>query len=139
MKRLRLGFWVLAMVVAGVAAGVAVAAPVNAPKSAPITIICGNTTYHGVVNGNGAWAPAHDLNSNSVLIPISFGVETDVFTDPSGNVFPSTNPPRAKGSSAPNGATLLNCSYTVGPLTFPDGSSFTASGTVTGFVTPASG
>jgi hypothetical protein len=27
----------------------------------------------------------------------------------------------------------------VGPVTFPDGSSFTASGTVTGFVTPANG
>ena len=139
MKRLRLGFLVLATMVAGVAAGVAAADPANAPKSAPITIICGNTTYYGVVNGNGAWSPAHDLNSNTILIPVAFGVETDVFTDPAGNVFTSTTTPRAKGSSAPNGATLLNCLYTVGPLTFPDGSSFTANGTVTGFVTPANG
>ena len=139
MKRFRLGFWVLAMVVAGVAAGVAAADPVNAPKSAPITIHCGNTTYYGVVIGNGAWSPAHDLNSNSILIPVAFGVETGVFTDPSGNVFTSTSPPRAKGSAAPSGGTPVNCSYTVGPVTFPDGSSFTASGTVTGFVTPASG
>ena len=97
------------------------------------------TTYYGVVNGNGAWGPAHDLNSNAVLIPVSFGVETDTFTDPDGNVSTSTNPPRAKGSSAPKGATPINCSYTVGPVTFPDGSSFAISGTVTGFVTPARG
>jgi hypothetical protein len=139
MNRLRLGFLVLALVVAGVAAGVAAADPANAPKSAPITVICGNTTYHGVVNGSGAWGPAHDLHSNSILIPVSFGVETDVVTDPSGNMVTTTNAPRAKGSAAPNGATQLNCSYTVGPLTFPDGSTFTASGTVTGFVTPANG
>ena len=139
MKKTPLGVLVLAMVVAGIAAGVAAAYPVNAPKSAPITVICGSTTYYGVVNGNGAWGPAHDLNSNAVLIPVSFGVETDTFTDPDGNVSTSTNPPRAKGSSAPKGATPINCSYTVGPVTFPDGSSFAISGTVTGFVTPARG
>jgi hypothetical protein len=129
---------VLATVVSGVAAGVAAADPVNAPKSAPITITCGNTIYHAVVNGNGAWSPAHDLNSTSILIPVSFGVETDVFTDPGGTAHPSTLPARTKGSSAPNGGTLLACSYHLG-FSFPDGSSFTADGTVTGFVTPANG
>ncbi len=138
MKRLRLGFFVLATVVAAAAAGVAAADPTNAPGSAPITIICGNTTYHAVVNGNGAWTPAHDLNSNSILIPVAFGVETDVFTDPSGTVQTSTVPARAKGSAAPNGATLLNCSYHLA-LSFPNGASLAIDGTVTGFVTPASG
>jgi hypothetical protein len=67
-KRLRLGFLVLATVVVGGAAGVATADPTNAPNSAPITITCGNTTYHAVVNGNGLWSPAHDLNSNIAAI-----------------------------------------------------------------------
>jgi hypothetical protein len=129
---------VLAMVAAGAAAGVAAADPANAPKSSPITITCGNTVYHAVVNGNGAWTPAHDLNSNSILIPVAFGVETDVFTAPNGTVTTSTKAPRAKGSSAPNGAPLLSCSYHLG-FSFPNGASFTADGTVTGFVTPANG
>jgi hypothetical protein len=137
-KRPRLGLLVLGMVMAAATAGVAAADPTNAPGSAPIAITCGNTTYHAVVNGNGAWAPAHDLNSNSVLIPVAFGVETDVFTDPSGTVHTSTVPARAKGSSAPNGATLLNCSYHLA-LSLPNGASLAIDGTVTGFVTPGSG
>jgi hypothetical protein len=138
MRRLRFGFLVLATLVAGVAAGVAAADPVNAPKSAPITVTCGTTIYHAVVNGNGAWGPAHDVNSTSTLIPVSFGVETDVFTDPGGTAHQSTVPPRAKGSAAPNGGTLLSCSYHIG-LSFEDGSSLTIDGTVTGFTTPANG
>jgi hypothetical protein len=137
-KSLRLGFLVLAMVVVGAVAGVAAADPTHAPGSAPITITCGNTTYHAVVNGNGAWSPAHDLNSNSILIPVAFGVETDVFTDPHGTVTTSTTPARAKGSSAPKGAPLLNCSYHLA-LSFPNGASLVVDGTVTGFITPASG
>jgi hypothetical protein len=133
-----LGFLVLAMVVAGAIAAVAAADPINAPKSAPITITCGKTIYHAVVNGNGAWAPAHDLNSNSTLIPVSFGVETDVFTAANGTKQTTTKPARTKGSSSPNGAPLVTCSYHLA-LTFPNGSSLVADGTVTGFVTPANG
>ena len=127
----------LPLVVAGVVVASATADPTGSMKSASITIICGNTTYHGVVNGNGFWSPAHDLNSNSILIPVSFGVETDVFTPPGGSPETSFGPARAKGSSSPNGAPLLNCSYQVGPLTSPNGATFQANGTVTGFVTPA--
>jgi hypothetical protein len=126
----------LVIVLAGVVAEAALADPGNAPNSVPITITCGDTIYHAVANGNGNWTPAHDLNSNSVLIPIAFGVERDVFTDPSGNQTVSFSPPRAKGSANPQGAPLINCSYHLG-LSFPDGSSFVADGTVTGFVTPA--
>jgi hypothetical protein len=137
MTRFRLGFLVLAMVAAGAAAGVAAADPANAPKSAPITITCGSTIYHAVVNGNGTWSPAHDLNSNSILIPVVFGAETQVFTDLSGTMTTTVFPGAAKGSSAPNGGTLLNCSYHIA-LSFPDGN-LVIDGTVTGFVTPANG
>jgi hypothetical protein len=128
----------LAMVVAAAVSGVAAADPANAPRSSPVTVTCGNTTYQAVVNGNGDWAPAHDLNSNSVLIPVAFGVETHVFTDPGGTAHTSTVPPRAKGVSAPNAVPLLDCSYHLA-LSFPDGSSVVVDGTVTGFITPANG
>jgi hypothetical protein len=137
-KRLRSGFFVLAIAVAGAAAGVAAADPGKAPRSAPVTITCGNTTYDAVVNGNGVWSPAHDLNSNSTIIPVAFGVATNVFTDPGGTIHTSTDPATAKGSSAPEGAPLLDCSYHLA-LSFPDGSSLVVDGTATGFVTPANG
>jgi hypothetical protein len=130
--------WLLALTLAfaGVAVASATADPTGSPRSTQVTIICDDTTYQAVVNGNGAWSPAHDLNSTSTLIPVAFGVETDVFTPSGGSPEISYTTPRAK-VSAPNGALLLNCSYQVGPLTFPDGSTFQANGTVTGFVTPA--
>ncbi|MEP6811669.1 MAG: hypothetical protein ABI990_01635 [Actinomycetota bacterium] len=127
----------LTLVAAGVVVASATADPTGSKKSASITVTCGNTTYQAVVIGNGVWSPAHDLNSNSILIPVSFGVETDVFTPAGGPSQTSFGPATAKGSSAPHGAPPLNCSYQVGPLPFPDGSTFQANGTVTGFITPA--
>jgi hypothetical protein len=132
-----LGIFVLAVLVAGATAGVATADPGNAPKSAPITIRCSSTTYRAVVNGNGTWSPAHDLNSNSILVPVAFGAETQVFTDLGGTATTTIFPGTAKGSSAPNGGTLQNCGYHIA-LSFPVGS-FVIDGTVTGFVTPANG
>lgn len=126
---------VLVLALAGVAAGSATADPSGAKNSAPVTVVCGATTYHAVANGNGAWTPAHDLNSTSVLIPVSFGVETDVFT-PAGGGAPQvmTSPARDKGSASSNGRPTINCSYTVGPFVSPDGT-FEAFGTVIGFIT----
>jgi hypothetical protein len=136
-------FVVLALVfaVAGVAAAAAMADPTGAMKSAPVTVFCPNTTYYAVANGsdgNGMgenWGPAHDLNSNTILHPLSFGVETDVFTPVGGPPQVTFSPPRAKGSSSPNGAPLLECSYTVGPITVPGVGTFEAFGTVLGFTT----
>src|SRR5512132_949536 len=115
MKRLRLAFLVLAVAVAGAAAGVAAADPVNAPNSTPVTIHCGNLTFDAVVNGNGSFAPAHDLNSTSMLIPVAFGGDSGVFTDPGGTPHPFTDPPSSKGAASPYGAPLLDWSYTIGP------------------------
>ena len=125
---------VFMLALAGIAAGSAAADPSGAKNSAPVTVVCGGTTYHAVSNGNGAWTPAHDLNSNSVLIPVSFGVETDVFTPAVGPPEITLNPARAKGSASPNGHPPINCSYTVGPFVFPQGT-VEVFGTVTGFVT----
>ena len=136
MRHKRVCVLALTLVLAGVSVASATADPTGAKNSAPITVQCGDTTYQGVVNGSGAWGPAHDLNSNSILIPIAFGEETVVFTDPGGTPHPETNPPRAKGSSNPRGAPLVNCTYHV-EFSLPDGSSVVVDGTVTGFVTPA--
>jgi hypothetical protein len=77
-------------------------------------------------------------NSNTILIPVAFGLETDIFTPPGGPPETFYTDPSAKGSSSPHGAQLVDCSYGFGPLMFPDGSTLEVSGTVTGFVTPAS-
>jgi len=129
----------LSVALTGLIVSSAMADPIGAKNSTPVTITCGRTTYRAVVNGNGAWTPAHDLNSNSILIPVAFGVETDIFTPAGGSPEISFTTPRAKGSAAPKGAPLINCTYQVGPFTFPDGSTFQANGSVTGFVTPATG
>jgi hypothetical protein len=137
-KRLRLGILTLAVLVAGAAAGMAAADPTNSPRSTPVTVHCGTMSFDTVTNGNGNFAPAHDLNSTSVLVPVAFGGDSGVFTDPSGTPHPFTDPPSSKGSAAPKGATLLDCSFHI-DVTFPDGSSLVVDGTVTGFVTPNKG
>lgn len=126
----------LTLALTGIAVASAAADPSGAKNSVAVTITCGNTTYDAIANGNGAWTPAHDLNSNSILIPIAFGTETDVFTPTGGSPETTFSPPRAKGSASPNGQPQINCSYTVGPITIPGVGTFEAFGTVTGFVTP---
>jgi hypothetical protein len=125
---------VLVVAFAGIAAGSATADPSGAKNSFPVTVVCGSTTYHAVANGLGAWTPALDLTSNTVLIPVAFGVETDVFTPVQGPPVVTFSPARDKGSASPNGHPTINCSYTAGPFVFPDGT-FESFGTVTGFVT----
>ena len=126
----------LALALGGIAVAAAAADPSGAKNSVSVTVTCGNTTYNAVANGNGPWSPAHDLNSNRVLIPVTFGVERDVFTPVGGAPETTFSPPRVKGSASPNGQPQINCSYTVGPITVPGVGTFEAFGTVTGFVTP---
>jgi hypothetical protein len=121
---------------AGIAVAAAAADPTGAKNSAPITVVCGTTTYDAVANGNGQWTPAHDTNSNAVLIPVAFGPETDTFTAAGGSPQTTVSPARAKGSANPTGQPRINCSYTVGPIDVPGVGTFEASGTVTGFATP---
>ncbi|HEY3530605.1 MAG TPA: hypothetical protein VGK78_15775 [Nocardioides sp.] len=112
--------------------------PAGARDSLQLQVTCDNgQTYDVVTNGNGAWTPAHDLNSTAVLIPVAFGEQTFSVYDPDGNLIDQeTVPASAKtGASAHNGHATVNCSF-AGSTTAPDGSTFMISGTVTGFVTP---
>ncbi len=129
---------VLALALAAVAASAAgaAAAPVNAPRATPIAIDCGSGgTFQAVTVGNGEFTPAHDLNSNRVLIPISIGPETFTARDAEGNVvFEETDTTvRTKGHAAPRGRTLLHCAFT---LTFPteEGGTATVTGSAIGFL-----
>jgi hypothetical protein len=123
--------------------GPAVADPVNAPEIESLPLTCDGQTYQVVVNGNGAFTPAHDTDSTRMFIPTSFGEFTGTITDAQGEVIDSfTEPPMAKGSSTKARSTSVDCTFTfsedfvdpeLGPLHFE------GSGEVTGFYTPARG
>ncbi|MGN6189311.1 MAG: hypothetical protein ACTHOE_10450 [Conexibacter sp.] len=125
----------IAVLAAAVAAGTASAAPTNAPNAQTVTLDCSQAgTFEVVVNGSGAWSPGHDLNSNAILIPVSFGAETTVVRDAEGNVVDeSTRPAMTKGQGKARAShrNPIACTYT---LSFTeDGNTITVSGSVTGF------
>ena len=127
----------------GLAAALSIAAPSSAdPKGETIPVTCDNgTTYWVAVNGNGAFTPGHDVNSTTMLIPTSFGEFHGVITDSTGAVIDEfTDPAMTKGNSTKQRGTSLSCTFTIveqfddpdlGTLTF------TGSGSVEGFLTPA--
>ncbi len=122
-----------------VAAGVAVlgAGGVAAadPMGEAFPVVCDNgVTYQVVVAGNGQFTPAHDVASNSILVPTAFGETTFTVTDPEGNVTTETTPPVSKGSASPPLATTTSCTFHVEGS--EDGFTFVLEGNVTGFVTP---
>ena len=105
------------------------------PPGETISVACDNgTTYQVVVAGNGLFTPAHDVASNSNLVPTAFGEITLTVTDPEGNVTSETSPPVSKGSSTHSRATTTSCTFHQEGT--EDGFSFVVDGTVTGFVTP---
>jgi hypothetical protein len=126
---------VFGLVLAAFAAGPAGADPSGAKFSLPVTATCGGTTVDALVNGNGAWVPAHDLDSTGVFIPIQFGPATGVFIDPGGGVNPINDPASPpKGNASPPGRTIVTCTYSI-DHTFPDGGHLTVNGSVTGYFT----
>jgi hypothetical protein len=141
--RSRVGRCIVAGAGLGVAAALSIAASASAdPKTEPIQIACDNgTTYWAVANGHGVFTPAHDVDSTTILNATSFGEFHGVVSDSNGSVLDEfTDPAVAKGSSTKPRATSISCTYVIvahfddpdlGPLTF------TGTGTVEGFVTPA--
>ena len=135
-----------ALLVAGVAIattlGSASAASAD-PKGEVVPLVCDNgTTYQVALNGNGAFTPAHDLASTSILVPISFGEFHGTLTDSDGNVIEEfVDPPMTKGNSGKRArATTTSCTFSVTD-TFDDPElglvTFSGQGSVTAFVTPA--
>jgi hypothetical protein len=126
---------ILGLFVTAFAAGTASADPAGAKSSLPVTANCGSGTINLVVNGNGNFTPALDLNSTNVFIPLQFGPSTGVFTDPTGTEFPISDPASPpKGSANPSGRTIVDCAYHIN-ASFLDGSSLVVDGSVSGFFT----
>jgi hypothetical protein len=129
-------FAVLTGATLGLLVGMTGAATAAPTKGFPVTLHCdGGLTFYTVIMGNGEFTPAHDLNSTSILIPTAFGPLVGTFTDADGLVTPVNDPPTTKGAGAnQTRSTTVSCSYHV-EFTDAEGT-FSADGTVTGFVTP---
>ena len=128
----RLLMAVCVVALAGACAPAAGADPTNASGSAVITVVCGTQPVTIVMNGNGIFAPGHDLASTSVLIPTALDV-TLTFT------FAAGGPPAVDhaivSKAAPIGDTV-NCAIPLQTLFSTPDVSATIAGTVTGFWTP---
>jgi hypothetical protein len=124
---LTLGILLLAALAQGAAAD-----PINAKNSLTFPVTCDNgQTVQVVLNGNGAFTPAHVVGSTAVFIPQAFDV-TFEFTPTGGPTQSETDT-----SSKPNvHGDLVTCSFDV-TQTFPEGT-FHLFGSATGFLTPAS-
>ena len=120
----------------GVAAP-AQADPIHAKNAFFFQVFCDDgNTYGAISNGNGNWAPAHDVSGTGMLIPVSFGEVTFTLTDSDGNVLDQeTQAPTAKtGASVHNKNATTSCDF-AGSST-EGGTTFTLAGSVQGFVTP---
>ena len=120
-------------IVFAVFAQAASADPLNAKTAAVFTANCGATQVLVVVNGEGEFAPAHVIGSTAVFVPTAFDF-TFSFT-PTGGVTESETNTSAKAHQ-PRNAVTCDLPAVLNTFTSPDGT-FTISGTVTGFFTPA--
>lgn len=108
--------------------------PVNAKNGTLVTAICGTSQLTLAVNGNGQFSPAHVLGSTSVFVPTTF--DTTFSFTPTGGTTESQADTAAK-THQPSNAVTCSIPANLNTFTTPDGT-FTLSGTVTGFFTPAS-
>jgi hypothetical protein len=131
----RIATTALLAILFGVLAQTASADPSNAKNAGFFTAVCGSTQLSVVVNGNGAFTPAHVVGSSSVFIPTAFDL-TFSFTPAGGGAAEIETNTAAKGR-LPSNAVTCQLPAALNTITFPDGT-FTASGTVTGFFTPNS-
>src|SRR5215472_10912795 len=70
-----------------VVAGTTQAASADPNNGVTLTVACANgSTYVATTSGNGHFTPAHVTNATTMLIPLSFGPQTQTVTDPSGNI-----------------------------------------------------
>jgi hypothetical protein len=122
--------WLVSCAVAIAAVGLSGPSVGADPKpNIDATLTCGGQDYDIVVAGNGAWTPAHDLNSTLVGVPIAFGEFTGVFTPTGGVPQPFTDPAFAKPNQPRTRNLIIECAVTISG-TFADGT-LTGSGTVT--------
>jgi hypothetical protein len=129
----RLTLIALFAIVFAVFAQAASADPLKAKNSSIVTAICGGTQLMVVVNGNGEFTPAHVIGSTSVFIPTAFDL-TFSFTPVGGTTMSQTD--TSANAHQPRNAVTCELPAELNTSTSPAGT-FTLSGTVTGFFTPA--
>ena len=115
----------------------AAAAPAAAdPKGEQFDLVCDNgQTYSVVTSGNGDFTPAHDSESTTTFVPLSFGEFTGTVRDAQGNVVDTiTEPGVSKGQSGKNATGTLSCTFSFTGT--EDGLTFEAHGSVVGYATP---
>jgi hypothetical protein len=115
------------------AAQSAAADPLNAKNAGVFTANCGPMQVSVVVNGNGVFSPGHVIGSTAVFIPTALNL-TFSFT-PTGGATETETETSAKANQ-PKNAVTCEAPAALNTFTFPEGT-FTLSGTVTGFFTPA--
>jgi hypothetical protein len=120
-------------VVLGVFAQTASADPVNAKKAQFFTAVCGSSQLQVVVNGTGAFTPAHVIGSTAVFVPTAFDI-TITFT-PSGGGDPEVDTEDSAKAHQPQNAVTCELPAALNTVIFPEGT-VKISGTVTGFFTP---
>jgi hypothetical protein len=120
-------------IVLAIFAQAASADPLNAKKADVFTAVCGGKQLMVAVNGNGEFTPAHVIGSTAVFIPTAFDL-TFSFT-PTGGTTQSETDTSAKAHQ-PKNAVTCELPADLNTVTSPEGT-FTLSGTVTGFFTPA--
>ena len=133
---LRRGFLLMLVVLAvGLFAQAASADPTNAKNSQLITAMCGGQQVQVSVNGNGVFTPAHVIGSTSVFVPTAFDL-TFSFTPTGGTTDSETDTSAKNNQSKPT--VTCDIPEALNTFTAPEGT-FSVSGTVTGFFTPANG
>ena len=108
--------------------------PFNAKNAGVFTAVCGSTQLMVVVNGNGEFTPAHVVGSTAMFIPTAFDL-TFSFT-PSGGGTTETETDTSAKANQPRNAVTCELPAALNTFTNEFGT-FTLSGNVTGFFTPA--
>ena len=121
------------LVLAGAIVPAAMADPSHAKNATQISATCSGHPISFVVNGNGEFTPAHVIGSTAVFIPTAFNL-TFSFT-PTGGTTQSETDTAAKAHQ-PSNAVTCELPAALNTFTSPEGT-FTLSGFVTGFFTPA--
>ena len=128
----------LALCAIGMVAGAAAADP----GGDPIELTCGEATFSVVTSGNGQFTPAHDVDSNTVFIPLSFGEFHGTIRDADDVIIDDfTEPATQKGKAGAHSKDTVSCTYVIsevgdGSDFLPEGWTFVGEGTVVGTVAP---
>jgi len=114
---------------AAVTAHTAAADPTNAKKNQVMVATCDGEQLVFSANTTGQYPPGHDTSSTRVFIPTSFNL-TFVLTSPDGSTLVQHD--THAHMQQPSDPVVCVLSDTANTVLFPDGTTMTMSGTITG-------